>query len=306
VIVMELAGDPLGSEEATSGHRPVELPFIAMQRYLRAGGLAVPEVHAYLEQDGLLLLEDLGPRTLEDVVKGLDADARRPYYQRAIDDLLAFQRYTKTSADCLCFERAFDPELLRWELDHFVEWLLVAERGQTLDADEARVVDSAFERITAALCALPQIVVHRDYQSRNLMVQSATDATDFRLRLIDFQDALLGPAPYDLVALLRDSYVDLGLDLVDELLKSYIDAAQPEIGEAAFIEAFWLQALQRKLKDAGRFVYIDRVKGNASFLGFIPLSLRYIGQAFDRLPGYRELREVLAHHVPELSSPNAS
>src|SRR5262249_52553463 len=141
----------------------------------------------------------------------------------------------------------------------------------------------------------PYGFVHRDYQSRNLMVQPGPT-----LRILDFQDALLGPQVYDLVALLRDSYVELPAALVDEMLDEY--AIRARLADRAQLRhLFDLQTVQRKLKDAGRFVYIDQVKGNPGFLQSIPASLRYVRAALDRLPELVPARRVLGAHVVELS-----
>jgi aminoglycoside/choline kinase family phosphotransferase len=123
--------------------------------------------------------------------------------------------------------------------------------------------------------------------------------------VIDFQDALLGPRQYDLVALLRDSYVELPADLVERMIRRYLEklaaAGGPRLAYPAFREVFDLLTVQRKLKDAGRFVFIDRVKGNPSFLPSIPASLRYVRDAFARRPDLGGLQELLARHVPELA-----
>jgi aminoglycoside/choline kinase family phosphotransferase len=122
--------------------------------------------------------------------------------------------------------------------------------------------------------------------------------------VIDFQDALLGPRQYDLVALLRDSYVELPAALVDALLARYLhalaSAGGPLLEPGPFRATFDLLTVQRKLKDAGRFVFIDRVKKNPGFLPSIPASLRYVREALARRPELAELQAVLARHVPEL------
>ena len=118
-----------------------------------------------------------------------------------------------------------------------------------------------------------------------------------RLRIIDFQDALLGGAAYDLVGLLRDSYVALSPSLLDELVAYHAAAAGLE--PRSFATLFDLQTVQRKLKDAGRFVFIDRVKKNPSFLVHIPNSLAYVARALGRLPELASVREILARHLAE-------
>ena len=105
---------------------------------------------------------------------------------------------------------------------------------------------------------------------------------------------------YDLVALLRDSYVEVPEPLLSELLERYRAQRSAMPDAATFRRWFDLQSLQRKLKDSGRFVYIDQVRHNPSFLKHIPLSLKYVDEAFDRLPEYADLRRLIAPLVPEL------
>jgi aminoglycoside/choline kinase family phosphotransferase len=297
LVVMELGDNPNVSEEATRGGTPPELPFINVQRYLERGGLAVPRLHLHDASRGLLFLEDLGDVTFESAVLTVDHLTRHRFYQLAIHDLATLQRYTAagTPADCIAFTRSFDYDLLLWELRHFREWLLEADRGARLSQVEAGFLEDAFAGIARSLAAEPRSFVHRDYQSRNLMVQDGP-----RLRLIDFQDALLGTAVYDLVALLRDSYVELEPALVDRLLAEYADLRCIRDLEA-LRRLFDLQTVQRKLKDAGRFIFIDRVKTNPKFLPSIPASLRYVRQALERLPELTEMRTLLGRYVPELA-----
>ncbi|HVI75684.1 MAG TPA: phosphotransferase, partial [Anaeromyxobacteraceae bacterium] len=194
-----------------------------------------------------------------------------------------------------------DRDLYRWELDHFREWLLEAWKGARLSPSERELVDREFERIAATLEAEPKGFTHRDYQSRNLMVLPGGAQA-----VIDFQDALLGPRQYDLVALLRDSYVELEPGLVEAMLRRYLDrfheAGGPRFEYAPFRAVFDLLTVQRKLKDAGRFVFIDRVKKNPGFLVSIPASLRYVKEAFARRPDLCELQDVLGRHVPEIAA----
>jgi aminoglycoside/choline kinase family phosphotransferase len=118
--------------------------------------------------------------------------------------------------------------------------------------------------------------------------------------LIDFQDALLGTVVYDLVALLRDSYVVLSPALVGRLVDYFVERAGLDAHETRAL--FDLQTVQRKLKDAGRFVFIDRVKHNPSFLQHIPSSQGYVAAALARLPELAPLRALLARHVPALGA----
>jgi hypothetical protein len=298
VVVMVLPPDAR-PDEVTKGGAPAVNPFVDVQRYLAGLGVRVPVIHAFHEAEGLMVLEDLGDEMLE--TRLLAGAPRAPLYEAAIDQLARLRaRAEARPGGCVAFTRAFDVDLYRWELEHFVEWGLEAWKGARLSPAERALVDREFDRVARALEAEPKGFTHRDYQSRNLMVlPSGAQA------VIDFQDALLGPRQYDLVALLRDSYVELDAPFVDAMLRRYLDRLEAEGGPrleyAPFRETFDLLTVQRKLKDAGRFVFIDRVKGNPGFLVSIPASLRYVRDALARRPDLAELRAVLAGHVPELA-----
>ncbi|HEX8951347.1 MAG TPA: phosphotransferase, partial [Polyangia bacterium] len=293
VMVMELGDNPLKSEEAAKGAAPTELPFINVQRYLARAGAAVPAVYRYDAERGFVYLEDLGDITFESRVADADDDLRARYYRQAIDQLVSLQRFAAANPDpdCVAFSRGFDYELLKWELDHFREYGLEAQ-GFAPPASERDELDKIFRRIAEELAAEPRGFVHRDYQSRNLMVQDVDGAP--RLRIIDFQDALLGTRAYDLVGLLRDSYVALSPSLLDALVAYFIETSA--LDSARFRRLFDLQVVQRKLKDAGRFVFIDRVKHNPSFLIHIPNSLSYVARSLERLPELGSLREILSQY----------
>jgi aminoglycoside/choline kinase family phosphotransferase len=297
LVVMELGDNPLKSEEAGKAVAPTELPFINVQRYLARAGASVPQIFRFDTTLGLLYIEDLGDITFESRVLHADDDVRAQYYRLAIDQLVAIQDFAiaRPDPDCIAFSRGFDYELLKWELDHFREYGLEAQ-GHELTTSERDEVERVFKRIAEELAAQPRGFVHRDYQSRNLMVQDT--AAGPQLRLIDFQDALLGPRVYDLVGLLRDSYVALSPELLDSLVAHFV--ARAELDAGPFGRLFDLQVVQRKLKDSGRFVFIDRVKKNPSFLKHIPNSLAYVARSLKRLPELDSLREILARKLPEL------
>ena len=289
-----------GPEEVTKGGRPPVDPFVDVQRYLGAIGVRVPAILAFEEAEGLMVLEDLGDDMLE--TRLLAGDDRAALYERAIDQLALLRAAAEARPEgCLAFTRAFDEDLFRWELHHFREWLLEAWKGAVLSPAERAEVDGWFDRISAALAAEPRGFTHRDYQSRNLMVLPGGEQV-----VIDFQDALLGPRQYDLVALLRDSYVELPQPFIEAMLRRYLDrlaeAGGPRLEYGPFRETFDLLTVQRKLKDAGRFVFIDRVRKNPGFLVSIPSSLRYVREAFARRPDLAPLQAILARHVPELGA----
>jgi aminoglycoside/choline kinase family phosphotransferase len=203
-------------------------------------------------------------------------------------------------ADSVVRERAFDRELLAWELEHFRTWALDA-RGIELDAGDRAVFDGATSYLVATISELSRGFVHRDYQSRNLMVVKEADGTT-ALGWIDFQDALLGPRVYDLVALLGDSYQSFDPDFVSARLIEFADGLGLDPSERPELEReFSLVMVQRKLKDAGRFVYLDRELKNPSFLRFVEPTIAKAQRALDRLtaePPLRSLSELLERLFP--------
>lgn len=298
-VVMVMPPESLKrSEEATSGPTPNELPFVNVHRYLKQLGVRVPDILHFDESAGMMVLEDLTDQTFEQALQGGD---RTELYTRAVELLASLRGRAERAPDpaCLAFTRAFDQQLYDWELHHFREWGLEAWSQRVPSSDERAELDASFRSIAEQLAAAPRGFTHRDYQSRNLMVKNG------ELVVIDFQDALQGPRQYDLVALLRDSYVELPRDFVDAMLDVYLVAFEKETGERidpkSFKRFFDLLTVQRKLKDAGRFEFINRVKGNPGFLVSIPASLRYVKDAFDVQPELDGLRRLVARFVPQLA-----
>ncbi|MBI5300477.1 MAG: phosphotransferase, partial [Deltaproteobacteria bacterium] len=258
-----------------------------VQRYLKSIGLPVPQIKLFSFEDRWLILEDLGDIKFFDVVFDAGKEKILDAYKKAIDLLVVLQKKTTAHPGdkCIAFHRSYDATLFNWEFDHFVEYYFQrsAVSGQP-SAKDKKIFKEETRKITEELCKLPQGFTHRDYQSRNLMAYKNI------FYIIDFQDALLGPKVYDLVCLLRDSYVD-----VTPYLKTLVDyyCEKSEQDPKKIWRAFDLQTVQRKLKDTGRFVFIDRVKKNPNFLPFIPTSMSYVKQALERLPEYRALHELL-------------
>src|SRR5205807_8392874 len=215
-IVMELPADPVKSEEVSKDHAPPELPFLNVHRYLTRIGVRVPLILLDAAKDGFLVIEDLTDRTLEKALhQGQD---RERLYSTAIDALARLRAHAEKAPDpsCLALTPAFDYDLYHWEFEHFIEYGLLGRGAKPTDA-ELQVLRREFARISLELAAAPRSFTHRDYQSRNIMVTDAGEQV-----VIDFQDALQGPRQYDLVALLRDSYVELDRPLIDRMLARYV------------------------------------------------------------------------------------
>jgi len=288
-IVMEVPADT--PDVVFARERGRDWPFLEVRALLEARDVRVPSLFAEARDRGLLLVEDLGDTLAERLA--VHPDEREQLYALAVRDLARAQGALETlPEDCVVRLRAFDEALLGLEIDHFREWFLEA-RGKTLDARERAVFDAARGWLVTTIASLPRGFVHRDYQSRNLLVSLSPGAGARELGWIDFQDALLGPRAYDLVALLCDSYQPFDRAFVERRLDDYA-AARGLSGEArlALGRQFDLVTVQRKLKDAGRFVFIERKKNDPSFLRFVEPTLGIVRQALARVSDVSELREL--------------
>jgi len=289
-IVMQLPEDAQRSDEGGAQPNIDRLPFLEVGELLAERGVPVPKVYAEDLAHGVVLLEDLGDETFHAELSRTPRSEWPELYGRAVDLLAELhERTADIPASSIVAQRRFDRELLEWELGHFREWGLEALTGP-LAGDRRRALDHAFASIVDAIADMPYGFVHRDYQSKNLMVSPKGELT-----VIDFQDALIGPRVYDLVALLCDSYVDLDLELQDAMIARY--AALRRIEAASLRREFWWVTLHRKLKDAGRFIFIDRVRKNPDFLQWFPQSLVYVGRAATQAPNMERLREVLTSSI---------
>lgn len=304
IILMQLA-EPEAfkqSEEAVSAatHRISELPFLNIQAHLAKTGVSVPDLYYYDQSAGLLYLEDFGDVTLSEACSGASAVVIESRYRQAIAMLVRIQSTATLQGDpnCLAFHRSFDVPLLMWEFDHFLEYGIEARQEAAMGEDDRSAIREEFRKISELLAEQPRVFVHRDYHSRNLMVD------ENRLGVIDFQDALMGPVTYDLASLLRDAYIELDESLIDRLIESYLDLMEVEQKKSSnresFRRLFDFTSIQRNLKAAGRFVYIDRVKGNPKFLADIPRTLGYVKRNLSKYPELSTLRKLMNAYVPEL------
>jgi len=309
MIIMELA-EPEAfkkSEEAVSAATITinELPYINILNHLAKSDVAVPKLYFHDPAAGLLFLEDLGDRTLEIELKDCDEAALQRYYRLAVDELLKIQgpATRNRNRNCIAFGRSFDVPLLMWEFDHFLEYGIEALTGVSIKPADRETIRGEFLKICETLAAEPKVFTHRDYHSRNLMVHRN------RVWLLDFQDALLGPCVYDLASLLKDSYTVLQEPFVDELIDYYLErrAAVSDVetkkpDRTVFRRLFDFMSIQRNLKAAGRFVYIDVVKKKSHLLPFIPQTLGYVRRNLNRYDELNKLRDVLEPYVEELRS----
>jgi len=277
-------------DEVTGGAVNARWPFLEVRDLLESKGVSVPRVLHESCDEGFVALEDLGDDTLANFL--LAEPARRTdIYRQAVADLARAQSALETlPEDSVVATRGFDHALLKWEIDHHSEWAIDARGIAFSDADRA-TFDTVADRLATRVAAMPRSFVHRDYQSRNLMIRRTAGGPE--LVWIDFQDALLGPRVYDLVALLGDSYQSFDRDFIEARLDGFAEArgldaaARAEIGRE-----FDLVTVQRKLKDAGRFVFIDRVKHNPDFLKFVEPTIERVRSALARLRDDEDMRAL--------------
>ncbi len=302
-IVMQMPEGLSSVSEEITNYTGVknELPYLNVQKYLKELKLPVPDVYAWNPEVNLMILEDLGDRLLESYLQNTTESIQISFYKKAIDLLVKIQKKTREvqSKQCIAFHRSFDETLLNWEFNHFLEYGIEDRLNIKLDSEEKKIFSNITQKITNEIVATPFLWVHRDFQSRNLILK------DYELYLLDFQDALLGPATYDLVSLIRDSYIQLSAKAVNSLIDYYLKQRAKEDlpieDEKKFRRLFDLVTVQRKLKDTGRFQYIHTVKKNSSFLVSVPASLGYVKEALNRLEEYNELKIWIGKYLPELA-----
>jgi aminoglycoside/choline kinase family phosphotransferase len=265
-------------------------PFLHVAAEFSAAGVHVPAIHAQDLENGFLLLEDLGDTTFHDAIGRGDPAA---LYAAATDSLIRIQLASRPGV-----LPSYDRALLERELRLFPDWYIARQlRRELAPADEA-LLQGAFASLLASNLAQPQVFVHRDYHSRNLMVCERLPG------VLDFQDAVYGPITYDLVSLYRDAYVRRGeaevLDGVARYWEKARVAGLPAHADfAAFYRDFEWMGAQRHLKVAGIFARLCHRDGKQRYLADIPLVLDYLLATCRR---YRELAP-LAGLLERLAAP---
>ncbi|HYD49441.1 MAG TPA: phosphotransferase [Terriglobales bacterium] len=299
-VAMLLAdrGIAMSSDElAVFKEQPRELPYVNVHRFLERLGVAIPEIYLDASERGVLLLEDIGDTPLWDAVQHGDASL---WYRRAIDQLLQIQIEGSKAADqhCIAFQQSFDERLFLWEFEHFLEYGVEKRLGRPIPAADVAQLRREFARIAARLGAAPQFLNHRDYHSWNLYVQGD------RIRVIDFQDALLAPAPYDLATLLGDRDTPqvvtpaLERELLDYYIAGWRERGGADIDRQEMEAQYFDCAFQKALKVVGRFHYLAMVKGKPGYMRYMPATVRRV---LALLPRYPDLAEVLPRYLPDVA-----
>jgi N-acetylmuramate 1-kinase len=269
-------------------------PYLKVSRLLESLGTHVPHVHETDAERGLLLLEDLGTTLyLERLSAGDDPE---PLYRDALGTLAAIQVRGRDASREL---PPYDHEALERELALMPEWLLGRHLALELEGAEAELIADSFAFLIREGLAQPEVFVHRDYHSRNLMVVSGRNPG-----VIDFQDALRGPVGYDLVSLLKDCYIAWPRARVLGWVSGYraqLAAAGGAAGasETEFLRWFDLIGVQRHIKVLGIFCRLWYRDGKAGYLADLPRVLAYVRETCAQYPELRSLGRFLDQRVAE-------
>lgn len=272
---------------------PPEVPhlFVKVAAILEKQGLQVPNILAANMEQGFLLLSDLGDRLY---LHELTEETVDKLYHDALQALLKFQ---SCQAELPIFDRTF----FQRQLDIFEEWYLHKHLGLQMRAKLPDLFTSVYDQLFAIMLEQPQVFIHRDFHSRNLMVVKENNPG-----ILDFQDAMIGPITYDLVSLLQDYYITWPRMRVEQWVLGFQKQAEllgllsTTISVEQFLRWFDLTGLQRHLKNLGIFARLYYRDNKAQYLKDIPQVLKYMTETCDR---YVELQPLAAflQSLPNIS-----
>jgi aminoglycoside/choline kinase family phosphotransferase len=276
-----------------------QLAFVNVANLFAAMPVPVPRIVAHSNELGIIALQDLGDVTLQAHLGAATRAEHAALYREAVGLIATLQRRGAELAGpgYVPYGIAFDVEKLTWELNFFVKHFLEAYRGASFTGAARAALAEEFAAIVEELAGEPRVLCHRDYHSRNLMLHGG------QLFIIDFQDARMGPDTYDLVSLLRDSYVDLTEAQVEELMAYFLALRGQAAGSGdgpRFRERFDVMALQRNLKALGTFGFQAATRVNPVYIQYIPRTLAYVRANLERHARFGRLRGLLADALQEL------
>lgn len=293
---VDMAGSNLIAMDAPPSHEETG-PFIRIAHLLKEAGIHAPTLHVCNVQDGFLLLEDFGSTSYLDILNDANADA---IYRDAMNDLLKAQRCIDPAGAGL---PDYNAALLHREMALFVEWFLGQFIKLKLDGESQRILADTFQLLADNALEQPQVFVHRDYHSRNLMFTETGNPG-----VIDFQDAVVGPITYDLVSLLRDCYIAWPQYRIDAWVAEYrqqlIDHDLLSVRQSPFFTRWfdWM-GMQRHLKAIGIFARLKLRDGKPGYIKDIPRTLHYIHEVAGRYPELSRFTHLLEAKVLPASEP---
>jgi N-acetylmuramate 1-kinase len=285
-----------------------DIPFVVVQKHLAASGVEVPAILDIDPERGFVLLEDLGDVTLLQKLRDVSsADVERHMYERVIDGLIHLQIHASPArrpADIDAYKLRFDYAKLMWEMDFAIEHFYQLHLKREIPEADLKAMRDGLGEICRFLAEQPTVLTHRDFHSRNIMITEAPRTEGAqpaeRLVMIDFQDARMGPAQYDLASLLRDSYYQLEEAQIQRLVDYYVIRWEALAGEtldrAHFMYVFDMMSVQRNFKAIGSFASFLNRRGNATYLKYIGNTFENIRRTLLKYPQYSRLRETLFHY----------
>jgi len=266
-------------------------PFVKVAKLMQLAGLKAPEVLAWHEAQGFMLLTDLGDQTMMSAIDVKNPQANHALYMQAVDALIAWQLSSKAGV-----LPPYDQALLSRELSLFPDWYLAQHRQIDIQGKMRNTLDSTFKMLVTRNLASPSVFVHRDFMPRNLMMPTGSDAA---LGVLDFQDAVYGPVTYDVASLMRDAFLTWEEDFVLDITIRYwekarkaglLDFEECHQDFGVFYRAVEWMGLQRHLKVAGIFARLTLRDGKEKYLADAPRFIAYIRSTAAR---YIELRPLL-------------
>jgi aminoglycoside/choline kinase family phosphotransferase len=278
---------------------------------LKSAGVDVPQVLDMDPSRGMILLEDLGDVTLlRRLQECATPELERHLYERVIDSLVDLQNNAskprQSESPIQAFSLRFDLEKLMWEVQFTIEHFYELYLKRKISDQDRKVMVEGFTEICRRLESEPTVLTHRDFHSRNVMVTAATPGSgtpgtrNERFVMIDFQDARLGPAQYDLASLLKDSYYQLEETQIQRLLDYYVvrweALTEQMLDRDRFRETFDWMAVQRNFKAIGSFASFLNRRGDATYLKYIGNTFENIRRTLLNYPRFARLREVLFHY----------
>ena len=274
--------------------------FNCIQKFLKEMDIPVPDILRFDAERGLLFLVDCGDTHLVDKIEAEPKNIVY-WYQKAIEIIVAFHtRATENlTPDCPAKNLFFDEEKLMWEMDFMLEHYVHGMLKNVLSFDEKNKTREALGTLCKSLSDQNRVFTHRDYHSRNIMIHND------KLKVIDFQDARMGPCQYDLVSLLKDSYIVIEESVRKELLEYYIECMQRygrDIKRDPFYKIFDWMSVQRNLKAIGTFAYQAKILGNDRYLQYVEPTLEYVRKTLENRRDLEFLAPALNSAIPELNT----
>ena len=271
-------------------------PFVAIDLWLDTHGVRVPHIIAKDLSQGFILLEDFGDTLLSQV---LNDDTVDQYYRQAMNQLLQLQQLPiNDPAQPL---PAYDFDKLMQEMSLFDHWFVEQYLNLQLTPDEQQLLHETYRLLANTALAQPQVVVHRDYHSRNLMVLQQEQDVKQELGVIDFQDAVVGAYTYDLISILRDAYVQWPARRVNEWMQyfwQHLPASQTTSKTLNdFAREFDFMAAQRHLKVLGIFIRLNLRDGKTGYMKDLPLVFHYLLQEIKAYPELQAFEAFVQQRV---------